>query len=53
MATVASVHVVGVMMIVAGVAEVFSAFQIKSIAAVRCAYVAMKIERLRRDQCVG
>ena len=30
MATVASVFVVGVMMIVAGVAEVFSAFQIKS-----------------------
>ena len=30
MATVASVLVVGVMMIVAGVAEVFSAFQIKS-----------------------
>src|ERR1700732_1414384 len=30
MATVASVLVVGVMMIIAGVAEVFSAFQIKS-----------------------
>jgi len=30
MATVASVLIVGVMMIIAGVAEVFSAFQIKS-----------------------